>query len=73
MMQKAKKLPAGNIKMPKAPNDLNRLTDHLVARLRDIQTILADHQPECEPEKMTGSGHPSPSAPVRSRPYLSTP
>jgi hypothetical protein len=54
-MQKAKSLPAGEIKMPKQPDDLNRLTDHLVARLRDVQTILADHQPEQEPEIRTGS------------------
>lgn len=54
-MQKAKNFPAGDLKTPKAPNDLNTLTDHLVARLRDVQTLLADHQPEREPEKLTGS------------------
>jgi hypothetical protein len=54
-MQKAKTFPTGEIKMPKPPGDLNRLTDHLVARLRDVQTTLADHQPEYEPEKQTGS------------------
>lgn len=48
-MHKAKKLPAGMFKTPKRPGDLNRLTDHLVARLRDVQTILADHQAEHEP------------------------
>lgn len=54
-MQNAKSFPDGEIKMPKMPGDLNRLTDRLVARLRDVQTILADHQPEHEPEKRTGS------------------
>jgi len=54
-MQKAKSFPAGDFKLPNAPGDLNRLTDHLVARLRDVQTRLADHQPEREPEKRTGS------------------
>jgi hypothetical protein len=54
-MQKPKSFPAGEIKMPNKPDDLNRFTDHLVARLRDVQTTLADHQPEHEPEKRTGS------------------
>ena len=54
-MQKAKSFPAGDIRMPKQPDDLNRLTDHLVARLRDVQTLLADHQAEQGPEKRTGS------------------
>ena len=55
MMQKAKSFPAGEFKVPKMPGDLNRLTDHLVARLRDVQTILADHQAEQELKKRTGS------------------
>ena len=58
-MQKVKSYPAGEFKMPKRPGDMDRLTDHLVARLRDVQTTLADHQPEYEPEyepeKRTGS------------------
>ena len=57
-MKKAKSFPAGNIKLPKTPDDLDRLTDHLVARLRDVQTLLADHQSEYELyelEKRTGS------------------
>jgi hypothetical protein len=54
-MQKAKSLPAGEFKLPGKPDNLNRFTDHLVALLRDVQIKLADHQPECEPEKRTGS------------------
>ena len=54
-MKKTKSFPAGDIKMPETPADLDRLTDHLVARLRDVQTLLADHQSEHEPEKRTGS------------------
>ncbi len=54
-MQKAKSFPAGETKMLKMPDDLNRFTDQLVARLRDVQTTLADLQPEHEPEKQTGS------------------
>ncbi len=54
-MKKTKSFLAGNIKMPETPADLDRFTDHLVARLRDVQAILADHQPEYEPEKRTGS------------------
>jgi len=55
MMQKAKSVPAGEPNMPKRSDNLNRFTDHLVALLRDVQTTLADHQPEREPEKRTGS------------------
>ncbi len=54
-MQAVKFIPVREFKMPKRRGDLNRLTDHLVARLRDVQITLADHQPECEPEKRTGS------------------
>jgi hypothetical protein len=54
-MQKAKTFPAGEIKIRTTPGDLSRLTDHLVALLRDVQTMLADHQPEYEREKQTGS------------------
>ncbi len=54
-MQKAKVVPIGNFRMPNRKSDLNRLTDHLVAHLRDVQAILADRQPEHEPAKQTGS------------------
>jgi len=54
-MQKITVVPAGEFKTPKQPNNLDRLTDHLVALLRDVRTTLADHQPEQEPEKRTGS------------------
>ena len=58
-MKKTKSFPSSDIKMPETPDDLDRLTDHLVARLRDVQTLLADHQSEYEleyePEKRTGS------------------
>ena len=54
-MRKAKSIPAGRFKTAKGPGYINRLTDELVARLRDVQEILADHQPVREPQKRAGS------------------
>ena len=54
-MNKARSVPLSEIKMPEAADDLDRLADHLVARLRDVRIILADNQPEHEPAERTGS------------------
>jgi len=54
-MQRAKYFPVSDFKIPKGPGGLNRLTDNLVARLRDVQTALAECQPAYESEKRTGS------------------
>ena len=54
-MRNAVFLPSGKNNDAGLQHELMRFTDHLVARLRDVQALLADRKPDDKAEKKTGS------------------